>query len=358
MLKKLDIYIMKKYLGTFFFSILLIICVAVVFDLSERLDNFLDNKAPLEGIIFDYYLNFVPYFAVLFTPLFSFISVIFFTSKMAYNTEIIAILAGGVSFRRLLRPYIISAVIIGLMSFALNAFVIPPANKTRLEFSDKYIKKKTSEIARDIQMEVEHGTVLYIERYIDKERKAHNISLEKFDGKTLVSRTTAESAVWDSVRTWSLTDYVRRDFDDIYETLSKGYIMDTVLNINPADFFIIAEHASQMDLVELRKYIERQEDRGVGYIEAFKDEYYKRFSMPFSALILMLIGVSLSSRKVRGGTGLHIAVGIALSAIYILFTTLSSTFGIQGSMPTLLAVWLPNIIFTIIGVGLYIKAPK
>ncbi len=357
MLKRIDIYIIKKYLGTFFFSILLIISISVVIDLSEKIDNFFDNKAPLEGIIFDYYLNFIPYFANLFTPLFSFISVIFFTSKMAYNTEIIAILAGGVSFRRFLRPYIISAAIIGIFSFCISAYIIPPANKIRLEFSDKYIHKKTSEIARDIQMEIEPGTVLYIERYQERQAKAHHISLERFEGKTLVSRTTAEYAIWDTT-SWTLHDYITRDFNGIYETLTKGKEMDTVLNINPSEFFIIAELAPQMTNIELSDYIESQENRGVGNIQAFKDEYYKRFSMPLAAMILTLIGVSLSSRKVRGGTGLHIGIGIALSAIYILFSTLSSTFAIKGSMPTLLAVWLPNLVFLAIGFALYLKAPK
>ncbi len=358
MLKKIDIYIIKKYLGTFFFSIILIISISVVIDLSEKIDDFLDNNAPVEEIIFDYYFNFIPYFANLFTPLFSFISVIFFTSKLAYNTEIIAILAGGVSFKRFIRPYIISASIIGFLSFLMSAYIIPPANETRLAFEDKYVEKKTSEVARNIQMEIEPGVILYIERYQDKASRAYHISLEKFEGKTLVSRLTANHATWDKDKTWKLNNYIKRDFDGIYETLDEGKELDTVINIKPSEFFIVAELAPQMTLPELNQYINSQEKRGVGNIQAFKDEYYKRFSMPLAALVLMLIGVSLSSKKVKGGTGLHIGIGIALSAIYILFTTLSSTFAIKGSMPTLLAVWLPNIVFLAIGLVLYFRAPK
>jgi lipopolysaccharide export system permease protein len=195
-MKKIDIYIIKKYLGTFFLSILLIITISVVVDISEKLDEFMDNKAPLNEIIFHYYMNFIPYFANLFTPLFAFISVIFFTSKMAYNTEITAILAGGVSFNRMLRPYIISSVLIGVMSFLLSGYIIPPANEVRLAFEDKYIKPHKSEVARHIQMEIEPGVILYIERYEDTRNRGNKVSLEKFDGKTLISRTTGASIEW------------------------------------------------------------------------------------------------------------------------------------------------------------------
>ncbi|MBO8440164.1 MAG: LptF/LptG family permease [bacterium] len=358
MFKKLDLYIIKKYLGTFFFSIVLIISISVVFDVTEKIDEFHDNHAPLKAIVFDYYLNFIPYFANLFTPLFSFISVIFFTSKMAYNSEIVAILAGGVSFNRLLRPYIFSAVVIGLMSFLLGAYVIPPANEIRLAFEDKYINKFTSEVARNVQMEVKPGVILYIERFEEKRNRGTHFSLEHYEGKHLVSRTTAKTVTWLKDSLWVVQDYLTRDFDGLYETITKGSRMDTFINVEPYEFFIESQHAPQMTIGELNRYLNKQKERGLGNTQAFADEYYKRISNPFAALILMLIGVSLSSRKVKGGMGLHIGIGIALSAVYILFTTISSVFAVKGSMPTLLAVWLPNIVFSIIGIALYMHAPK
>ena len=359
MLKKIDIYIIKKYLGTFFLSLILIITISIVVDLSEKLDEFMDNKAPVEAIIFDYYLNFIPYFANLFTPLFAFISVIFFTSKMAYNSEITAILAGGVSFNRLLRPYILSSILIGLISFILSGYVIPPANGVRIAFEDQYIKATKAEIARNIQMEIVPGVILYIDRYEEKKNRGHKVSLERFEGKTLVSRTTGITIEWnekDSI--WSIKKYLTRNFNGIYETIERGEKMDTVLNIYPAEFFITSSHAPQMTNTELVAHINRQEARGMGNTQAFKDEYYKRYANPFAAIILMLIGVSLSSKKVRGGMGLQIGIGIALSALYIFFTTISSLFAIKSNIPVLLAVWLPNILFLIIGIGLYFKAPK
>lgn len=319
----------------------------------------MDNKAPLNEIVFDYYFNFIPYFANLFTPLFSFISVIFFTSKMAYNTEITAILAGGVSFNRLLRPYIISSIVIGIISFVLGGYIIPPANEVRLAFEDKYIQTNKSEIVRHIQMEIEPGVLLYIERYEENRNRGNKVSLERFDGKTLISRTTGNNIEWtenDSV--WHIKKYLKRDFNGIYETIEQGDQIDTVLNIHPSEFFITGTLAPQMTNGELSQHISRQKARGMGNTQMFQDEYYKRYANPFAALILMLIGVSLSSKKVRGGMGLQLGVGIALSALYILFTTISSMFAIKGNFPVLLAVWLPNIIFLFIGIGLYLKAPK
>ena len=258
----------------------------------------------------------------------------------------------------MLRPYIISATLIGLLSFVLGSYIIPPANKTRLEFEDQYVQKKKSEIARNVQLEVEQGVIVYIERYEEKRNRGVHFSMEKFDGKKLVSRMTATSVQWDSAYNWTVRNYLIRDFDGLYETISQGTSLDTIIPVEPYEFFITTQQAQEMNNIELRNYINKQKERGVGNVQAFQDEYYKRYSMPFSALILMLIGVSLSSRKVRGGMGIHIGIGIALSALYILFTTFSSTFAIKGTMPILLAVWLPNILFFAVGLILYLKAPK
>ena len=358
MFKLLDIYIIKKYLGTFFLSIVLIISVSIVFDLAEKMDDFISNNAPLKEIVFHYYANFIPFFANLLSPLFAFISVIFFTSKLAYNTEIIAMLSTGMSFKRLLVPYFVAASLIGLMSFVLGGYIIPSSNEVRLEFQDKYIKKIKSEMSINIQLELEPGVIAYIERYEKSQNRGYHFSLESFDGKRLASRLTAQYIIMDSLNHWHITNYRHREFDGMYEKLSEGERLDTIIKMNPEDFFISKYEAPQMTNTELRQYLKRQKERGVGGITAFENEYNMRFSMPFAALILTLIGLSLSSRKVRGGTGLHLGVGLLLSALYILFSTVSSTFAVNGNLPSFIAVWMPNFIFISVGIYLYHKAPK
>lgn len=357
-LKQIDVYIIRKFLGTFFFSIVLILSIAVIFDLSEKLDNFFENNAPLEAIIFDYYLNFIPFYMNMFTPLFTFISVIFFTSKLASNTEIIALLASGISFRRIVKPYFISATLISIMSFILGGYIIPPSNEKLLEFENEYIKKFKTNYARNIQMEIEPGVILYIERFEITQNKGYRFSLEKFEDKKLMSRLTAESITWDSLYQWKVTDYLQRNFDGMRESIVKGTSLDTTIMVQPKEFFITAKESAQLNNTELKEHLDRLKNRGIGSTQAFEDEYYKRFSMPLAAFIMTLMGVSLASRKVRGGIGLHLGIGLALSSIYILFSTLSTSFSVSGAMSPFLAVWLPNFIFLGIGSYLYYKAPK
>jgi len=357
-LKRLDTYLIKKFLGTYFFSITLILSIAVVFDITEKMDKFFENKAPLSAIVFDYYLNFIPFYMNMFSPLFTFIAVIFFTSKMATNTEIIAILASGVSFRRLMLPYFLSALVISVISFTVGGYIIPPANKTRITFEDKYIRPIKQTNAKNVQMEVEKGVIMYIGNYEVSNNTGYRFSLEKFEGKTLVSRLTAQTVTWDSAYHWHVNDYLLRNFNGMRESIVKGALKDTTIRVKPEEFFITADEAPQLSNSKLGSYIQRQKNRGVGNIQRFEDEYYKRFAMPLAAFIMTLIGVSLSSRKVRGGMGLHLGVGLALSAIYILFTTISSTFSVSGVMSASAAVWLPNFVFLLIGIYLYNTAPK
>lgn len=357
-LKQIDVYIIRKFLGTFFFSIVLILSIAVIFDLSEKLDNFFENNAPLEAIVFDYYLNFIPFYMNMFTPLFTFISVIFFTSKLASNTEIIALLASGISFRRIVKPYFISAALISIMSFILGGYIIPPSNEKLLEFENEYIKKFKTNYARNIQMEIEPGVILYIERFEITQNKGYRFSLEKFEDKMLMSRLTAESITWDSLYQWKVTDYLQRNFDGMRESIVKGTSLDTTIMVQPNEFFITAKESAQLNNTELKEHLDRLKNRGIGSTQAFEDEYYKRFSMPLAAFIMTLMGVSLASRKVRGGIGLHLGIGLALSSIYILFSTMSTSFSVSGAMSPFLAVWLPNFLFLGIGSYLYYKAPK
>ena len=358
MLKRIDRYIIGKFLGTFFFSIVLILSIAVVFDLTEKMDNFYDNQVPLKEIIFDYYINFIPYYMNMFAPLFIFISVIFFTSKMAGNSEIIAILASGVSFNRLMLPYFLSSSFLFVLFFVLGGYVIPPASGKLLDFTDKYIQKFKSENARNVQMEVAPGTILYIETFQIRTKSGYRASLEHFEDKTLTSRLTADRIRYTDDGKWRLEKYTRRDFDGLKESVSIGQRLDTILPIHPEELFITAEEAQQMTNRELWQYMQKQKQRGAGNVQAFETEWWKRFASPIGVFIMTLLGVTLSSKKVRGGMGKNLGVGIALSAIYILFSTVSTTFSVSGVMSPFMSVWLPNFIFLAIGAFLYTRAPK
>lgn len=357
-LKRIDKYIIKKFLGTYFLSIALIISIAVVFDISEKLDNFFENKAPLQAIVFDYYLNFIPYFATLFSPLFVFISVIFFTSKMAENTEIIAILSSGISFRRMMLPYLISATIIAISTFYLNSYVIPEDNVVRLEFENNYIKRKNMNYARNIQMEVEPGVIIYIERFEKTKDRGYGFSMEKFENKKLISRTTAQNIEWDSLYNWHMDHYLIRNFDGLSENIQMGERKDTIIHMQPSDFLIVSGMEEQMTLNELHHYLKKQKTRGMENIKAFELEYHRRFAFPFAAFILTLIGVSLSSEKKKGGMGMNIGIGLLLSFSYILFFTISSTFAVNGNLSPMWSMWMTNIIYLPIGIFLYIRTPK
>ena len=358
--RRIDWYIIKKFLGTYFFSIALIISIAVVFDVNEWIDNFINNKAPVKAIIFDYYANFIPYFSNLFSPLFVFISVIFFTSKLAENSEIIAMMSTGMSFKRLLRPYMVSAAIISVLTFGMGAYVIPKGNVTRLNFEDKYKKKKKQEYVRNVQVEVDSGVIAYMERYENYNKTAYRFSLDKFVDKKLVSHLTARSATYDTttVHKWTLKNYMIREMEGMRETITKGERLDSVIPMEPQDFLIMKGQQETMTSTELSDYIARQKRRGIDTITVFEIEYHKRIAMSFASFILTIIGASLSSRKVKGGMGLYLGVGLALSFSYILFQTVSATFAINGNTPPIVAVWIPNILYSFIAIYLYRKAPK
>ena len=359
-IRRMDWYIIKKFLGTYFFAIALIISIAVVFDVNEWIDNFINNKAPVKAIIFDYYANFIPYFSNLFSPLFVFISVIFFTSKLAENSEIIAMMSTGMSFKRLLRPYMISAAIISIMTYGMGAYVIPKGNVPRLNFEDRYKKKKKQEYVRNVQVEVDSGVIAYMERYENYNKTAYRFSLDKFVDKKLVSHLTARSATYDTanVHKWTLKNYMIREMDGMKETITKGDRLDSIIKMEPQDFLIMKGQQETMTSSELSAYIERQRRRGFANIKEFEIEYHKRIAMSFASFILTIIGVSLSSRKVKGGMGMYLGAGLALSFSYILFQTVSATFAVNGNASPFLAVWVPNIVYTFIAIYLYRKAPR
>jgi len=359
-LKKIDIYIIKKFLGTFAFSIFAFIWILIIFDLSEKVGDFIDKEAPLNAIIFEYYLNFVPYFINMLSPLFIFISVILFTSKLAANTEIIAILSTGISFRRLMRPYLFSAIILAILSFALNNYIIPSANKRRLAFEERYLFVPLQNWDKNIHKQIAKGVYVYMESYSVNDNIGYQFSMEKFKDRRLQNKLISDFIKWDSTNSkWTIHNYRIRYFDkDNKERIVKGNKIDTVLSIRPADFKERDEIVETMNLNELNAFIDKKKLQGASKVQALLVAKYQRLAAPFAAFILTLIGVSLSSRKVRGGIGLNIGIGLLISASYILFMQISTNFAISSSLSPLLAVWIPNILYSIIGVYLYIRAPK
>lgn len=355
MFKILDRYIIKKFLGTYVFSIMLLLAIVVMFDVNEKLDSFLE--APLRETLFDYFLNFLPYFANQFSPLFTFIAVIFFTSKLAGNSEIIAMLASGMSFNRLLRPYMVSAAVIAASSLLLSAYVIPPANVKRIDYQNKYVKNKSVDYGSNIMLMVAPGEIAYMSRYDKTSKTGVRFSLESFDeDKKLVSRMTAQTIRWDTLYLWRVYDYVIRDFKGQKETISKGTQLDTIIPFEPRDFLIAVNDNEKMTTPDLEEYIDRQKSRGVANIQMFQVEYHKRYAMTAAAFILTVIGMSLSSKKTKGGMGLNIGIGLVLSFSYILFMTITQTFAISGLTSPMVAMWIPNIVYALIAFILYRKA--
>ncbi|MDR3117945.1 MAG: LptF/LptG family permease [Mediterranea sp.] len=359
-LKRLDWYIIRKFLGTYAFAIGLIISIAVVFDYNEKMDRFANNDAPWTAVVFDYYLNFIPYFANLFSPLFVFISVIFFTSKLAENSEIIAMFSTGMSFKRLMRPYMVSAGIIAIATFFLGAYIIPQGSATRLAFEDQYYKKRKTTSARNIQLEVDSGVIAYMGNYYDYRKSGNHFSLDKFVDKELVSHLTANSITYDTTSTykWTLNDYTIREMGEQKEKIVRGDKLDTIINMEPSDFLISRNQQEMLTSPQLSRYIGKQKRRGFANIKEFEIEYHRRIAASFASFILTAIGLSLSSRKVKGGMGLHLGIGLGLSFSFILFQTVTSTFAINGNMPPVIAVWIPNFLYAFIAVYLYTKAPK
>src|SRR5258706_2768676 len=358
-MKIIDRYIIRKFLGTFFYALGLMILIAVIFDMSEKMDDFIEKKAPLKAVVFDYYLNFMPYFANLVSHMFVFIAVIYFTSRMASQTEIVAILNGGMSFNRLIRPYFIAAAFLALLSFYLNGWVIPHANKTRLEFENAYIRNPFTLKERNIHRQISPGTLIYMESYNARENIGFRFSLEKIKNGQRVYFLNSDRIQWDSTSgKWTIENYFIRTINGMAEHSERGLRKDTVFDFVPSDFRMRVNAIEAMDKQALNSFIKEQQFQGSSSIDAYQVEKYRRFSFPFATFILTGIGVSLASRKVRGGIGFHLGVGIALRFDYIVFMQIGTTYASKGEFPPLLSVWIPNIIFAAIAYYLFRKAPK
>ena len=358
--KKIDAYIVSKFITTFFIALLLIIGIVIIFDISEKIDNFVAKEAPLKAIVFDYYLNFIPYFMNMFSPLFVFITVIFFTSKMAADSEIIAILSCGISFHRMMVPYIFSATLIAIFSLCLNLFIIPDANKTRLEFENQYVKTRFKSVGRNVHYQISPGEFVFAESFSSWNNTAYRFTLEKIVDNKLVSKISAESAVYNEEKdVWTLKKYFIRDYnEDLTDRIRSGKQLDTTLALSSKDFYLTEKTVETLNYHELNNLIDTQRMLGDANVKFALIEKNTRFALPFSAFILTIMGVALSSKKRRAGIGWNIGIGIALAFTYILFLRFSQMFVHTDTLPPAIALWLPNLVFAIIAGFLYRIAPK
>lgn len=360
-MKKIDLYISKRFLVTFFVALLLIIGIVIIFDISEKIDDFSGKHVPLHEIIFDYYINFVPYFINMFSSLFVFITVIFFTSRMAANSEIIAILSGGVSYHRMMVPYIATSVLIALLSLGLNLYVIPQANAKRVEFEVKYIRHShVKDKRREIHYQIAPGQYVYVDNFSTWNNTAYRFTLEDIEGGRLKRKLTADSAVWDSTfGGWHLRNWFIREYSEgLEDRVTSGEKKDTVIALTVTDFYENNRTVEKLSGRQLNQLIDKQKMRGDANVMYAEIEKHTRTSMPFSCIILTIMGVSLSSRKRRGGTGWNLAIGIGLAFSYILFQRFSQMFVFTGALPAWLALWIPNVLYTIIAAVLYDRARR
>ena len=360
-MKILDLYIIKKFLKTYFFAVLIIVTIIMVIDYTEKIDNFIDNHATLHEIIWDYYLNFIPYWANYISPLMVFIATVFFTANMAARTEIIAILSTGVSFNRFLRPYIMGAIILGLLTFLMVGWIIPIANKTRITFEHKYVEGGNYYFSdRNVHLKIGTNDYAYLESYDVSSKTGYRFALDKIVNNQLTQKIMSDRITWDSThRKWSIQDYrIRYFLKDGKEKLVYGIKKDTTLNLSPKDFDNKYQLHETFTMPELEETIDKVKSRGGDGIEVFLIEKYLRFANPFAMVILTVIGVVVSARKSRGGVGFQIALGFMLAFMYILFFMMSKGIAQSGGMPPMLAVWLPNIVFSFIGLILYRTVPR
>lgn len=359
-MKKIDLYIFKKFIGTFFFAISMLILIVIIFDLSENIDSFVKHNAPWQRVLVDYYITSIPYYINLYIYLFTFIAVVFFTSKMAGHSEIIAILSSGVSFWRMLYPYILAAITLAVLSLYLGNFLIPQTNEIRRKFKDEYMERLSQSAGRNVHIQIGKDEFVYVEAYNITKQYGYKFAWEKYEGSELKYKLMSDIIYHDTVEDnrWLIDPYAIRNIEDGEERIELGRNLDTVLNLRPTDLYIMKEDFEEMNFFELRDHIQGLQARGAEGIKAYQVEMHQRMASPAAILILTLIGAALSSRKVRGGIGMHLGIGITIAFSYILFMQVSKSFAIAGGLSPALAAWIPNFIFCIIGIYLLKKAPK
>lgn len=360
-LKIIDRYIIGKYLGTFIYTLSIFVVIIVIFDLSEKIDDFLGSNLSMWQVASLYYAGSIPFYVNMLSPLINFIAVIFFTAKMADQTEIVPILSGGVSFNRFLLPYFVSAFIIFAANLASNLYILPHTNQLKNSFENTYVKKNDPSSKTNIHMKLDDNTYIYMESFDNKSKSGYRFSLDNFNGDILTKKIIADQIKWDSLkRSWKLTNYSIRYVKGLKETMLYGTTKekDTVLDMRPDDFSAYENIYENLTNKELSDKIRKEKIRGTGIQNDLLFEQYKRWFQPLSAFVLTLIGVALSSRKVRGGVGLPLGIGIILSFLYIVVNQFAKMFSIKGGIPPLIAVLIPTIFFGLLGLYLIKKAPK
>lgn len=363
-ISRIDRYVMRKFLVTFFFIFWIIMAIAIVIDVSEKMEDFLDDQFTATGyeLIFHYYLPFIPWMGAILTPLLIFLAVIFFTSRMAYNTEVVAILGSGVSFYRFLRPYLITGLVLaGFMGYA-NHFLVPQANKVRLTFEQTYIKHKRY-YGDNIHIRLDTATILTLQKYKYQRNEGLTFTMERFrqgnEGRELEWKLTAKRIFWlPGEERWRIKDYALWTVEDMQESYVKGSEFDTLLPLHPDDFEVDAWWRESLDYHEMRTFLARERAQGSGNLEEYEVEMHRRTSTAIAIVILTLIGAAVASRKIRGGMGLHLALGVALSAAFVVFLQFSSTFSIKGDLPPVIGTNIPNAVFAAVAFWLIRAAPK
>jgi lipopolysaccharide export system permease protein len=377
-LKTLDRYIIRQFLGTFFFILVLIMAIAVVFDISEKTEDFSQSTATFKEIAVDYYVNFVVYYANLFSGLLIFLAVLLFTSRMAGRTEVIAALSSGVSFPRFVRPYFIAATILTAVALYVNIFMLPAANRTRLEFERRYIWNAYRLEDHHLLREVSPGNIVYLESIDMKSKSASRFSMVNWQNGVIRSRLSADRAQYDTVTgKWTLYDYMLRvipqqTLDSAamsaagptqarlanMDLITRGERLDTLVPLKPSDLGQRVAIAGAMGREELAEFIRSEKARGGNTVAFYEVEQANRVAAPFATFVFTLIGLGIASRKVRGGTGVHLVLGVMLILIFIFMGKITTVAATNSGFSPLLAVWLPNIVFAVIGVWIYWKAPK
>lgn len=376
-MKLIDRYILKQFLSTYVFVVLILLAITTVIDMTDKMDKFAKAMVTPRQII-GYYLDYIPWIASLVTPITIFIATVYVCARMAGRTEIIAILSAGVSFKRMLLPFFIGSLLVAVVSFVLTGWIIPNATKSRLAFEVQHLKNKYYFDKRNIHIQVAPDTYLYLQSYNNSNQTGYHFSMEKFENNRLVEKLTANRIEWDSIKQkWKLLDWKIKRVDSLFNpqsgqniALSKipspqkaaegGTAIDSALVIHPKEFESDYRKYDGMTLTELSDYIRTLRARGSTGIELYEVEKYTRYTAPFTIFILVFMGVIVSSRKSRGGTGLQIALGFILSFIFILFFTLFRTFAENGSesLTPQISVWIPNIIFGIVAIFMYKYVPR
>jgi len=356
--KIFDIYIIKNFLGSFAGVIALVILIVVAVDVAENIQEFLDSKVPVWDIFFGYYCNFVPYFVNLLSPIFVFIAVIYFTSKLSRHCEIVAMLNTGMSFYRLMIPYMVSAIAIGTLSFYLSNFLIPQTNRGLMEFKERYGSRQIKSKNVDCHIKISTNGYIYVKYWEHSSGKGYDFSYEEMGKEGVNYKLYASTIQWDTIENqWILNNYVKHTYNGINETIESGSKMNSDLNFSVSDFVIVKQGYSMMSYSTIREYIEDERSKG-SEAKDYEYEKHRRIAFPFATIILSIVGLCVSCRRSRQGVGLHLLLGLLITFSFVMLMQFAQVFATLGGLPAVWAAWTPNIIYSILSIFLIIKAPK